>query len=154
MRLIRDMRLAGLLRFGRLTAVPLALLASVPLATLAGPGDSKSTPNGGEVSPITVRKPPLHTFPIQVDVNLVLLNVTVTDPYDRTVTGLEPSNFQVFDEKVEQQILSFSTEDAPIAVGLIFDSGGSMADKIQQSREAVLLFDPPSGNICRINQSR
>jgi Ca-activated chloride channel family protein len=70
----------------------------------------------------------------------VLLNVTVTDPYDRTVTGLEPGNFQVFDEKVEQQILSFSTEDAPIAVGLVFDSSGFMADKIQQSREAVLQF--------------
>jgi len=44
----------------------------------------------------------------------------------------------VFDEKVEQQILSFSTEDAPISVGLIFDSSGSMGDKIQKSKEAAL----------------
>jgi len=134
------MWLTGLLRFRRLTAVLLALLASVPLATLAGPGDSKSTANGGEVSPITVRKPSLHTFPIQVDVNLVLLNVTVTDPYDRTVTGLEQGNFQVFDDKVEQQIVSFSTEDAPISLGMIFDSSGSMANKIGKSKEAVAQF--------------
>ena len=134
------MWLIGRLRLGRLTAALSVLLACVPLAILAGPGDSKPPSNDREVSSVTVRKPPLHTLPIQVDVNLVLLNVTVTDPYDRTVTGLEQSNFQVFDEKVEQQIIAFSTEDAPIAVGLIFDSSGSMADKIQQSREAVLQF--------------
>jgi Ca-activated chloride channel family protein len=132
------MWLIGRLRLVRLEAALLVLLACVPRPILAGPEDSAS--NDREVSSITVRKPELHTLPIQVDVNLVLLNVTVTDPYDRTVTGLEPSNFQVFDEKVEQQIISFSTEDAPIAVGLVFDSSGSMADKIQQSREAVLQF--------------
>jgi len=43
-------------------------------------------------------------------------------PYDRIVTGLDEENFQVFDEKVEQKIVAFSTEDAPISVGLIFDS--------------------------------
>jgi Ca-activated chloride channel family protein len=70
----------------------------------------------------------------------VVVNVTVTDPFDRIVTGLEQSNFQVFDEKVEQKIEAFSTEDAPISVGLIFDSSGSMSDKIQKSKEAALQF--------------
>ncbi|HLY59176.1 MAG TPA: VWA domain-containing protein [Terriglobia bacterium] len=87
-----------------------------------------------------VRKSPLHVAPIQVDVNMVLLNVTVTDPWDRMVTGLEPGNFEVFDEKVEQHIASFSSEDMPISVGLIFDSSGSMSGKIQKSEEAVLQF--------------
>jgi Ca-activated chloride channel family protein len=73
-------------------------------------------------------------------VNLVVVNVTVTDPYDRIVTGLDEENCQVFDEKVEQKIVAFSTEDAPISVGLIFDSSGSMGDKIQKSKEAALQF--------------
>jgi Ca-activated chloride channel family protein len=41
---------------------------------------------------------------------------------------------------MERQIVSFSTEDTPISVGLIFDSSGSMSDKIQESREAVAQF--------------
>ena len=46
----------------------------------------------------------------------------------------------MFDEKVEQKIEAFSTEDAPISVGLVFDSSGSMSDKIQKSKEAALQF--------------
>ncbi len=89
---------------------------------------------------VTVKQGQIHATPIQVDVNLVQVNVTVTDPYDRIVTGLDQNNFQVFDEKVEQQIVNFSTEDAPISVGLIFDSSGSMGEKIQKSKEAAMQF--------------
>ena len=89
---------------------------------------------------ITVTRHPIHTTPIQVDVNLVVVNVTVTDPYDRIVTGLDQENFAVYDEKVSQRIVAFSTEDAPISVGMIFDSSGSMSDKIEKSKEAALQF--------------
>jgi Ca-activated chloride channel family protein len=93
-----------------------------------------------EASRVTLRKPEIQVPPLQVDVNMVVVNVTVTDPYDRIVTGLEQNNFQVFDDKVEQRIEAFSTEDAPISVGLIFDSSGSMGDKIQKSKEAAMRF--------------
>jgi len=108
------------------------------------PAADKQTPvkSAGDSGPsqVTVRKPDIHVAPFLVDVNLVVVNVTVTDPFDRIVTGLEQNNFQVFDEKVEQKIASFSTEDAPISVGLVFDSSGSMSDKIQKSKEAALQF--------------
>jgi len=93
-----------------------------------------------EDSRVTIQQLPIHPTPIQIDVNLVVVNVTVTDPYDRIVTGLDESNFQVYDDRVEQKIASFSTEDAPISVGLVFDSSGSMSDKIQKSKEAALQF--------------
>ncbi|HEV2418819.1 MAG TPA: VWA domain-containing protein, partial [Terriglobia bacterium] len=89
---------------------------------------------------IKVKQPALYTAPLQMTVNRVLVNITVTDPYDRIVTGLDQTNFQVYDDRVQQKILSFSTEDAPISVGLIFDSSGSMSDKIQKSKEAALQF--------------
>ncbi|MHB8653603.1 MAG: VWA domain-containing protein [Terriglobia bacterium] len=109
--------------------------------TLRVPADEKDAPaTSPDRTQITVRKAPIHTAPIQVDVNMVIVNVTVTDPYDRIVTGLDQDNFQVYDDKVEQKIASFSTEDAPISVGLIFDSSGSMSDKIQKSKEAALQF--------------
>ncbi len=115
------------------------------LSTLAHrvPADEKAVPPSTPEKPdtqVNVRKPPIHTAPIQIDVNMVIVNVTVTDPYDRIVTGLDQTNFQVYDEKVEQKIEAFSTEDAPISVGLIFDSSGSMSDKIQKSKEAALQF--------------
>src|SRR5260370_25951270 len=66
--------------------------------------------------------------PIQVDVSLVLVSVTVTDPYDRLVTGLGKENFRVFEDGTQQEIVDFSTEDVPISIGVIFDMSGSMSD--------------------------
>ena len=115
--------------------------AAAPAPPPAASPDNPSAPDkDAKGAEITVSRHPIHTTPIQVDVNLVVVNITVTDPYDRIVTGLEQTNFSVFDEKVEQKIVAFSTEDAPISVGLIFDSSGSMSDKIEKSKEAALQF--------------
>jgi len=50
---------------------------------------------------------------IQLNTNLVSLTVSVTDPYGRFVTGLGKEHFEVFDEKVKQQVSLFTDEDAP-----------------------------------------
>ena len=81
-----------------------------------------------------------HTKPIQVEVDVVLVNVTITDPMNRLVTGLEKENFSVLEGKVAQHIKYFSSEDAPISLGVIFDMSGSMMNKIEKSREAVVEF--------------
>jgi hypothetical protein len=77
---------------------------------------------------------------VHIDVNLALVNVTVTDPYDRVVTGLEPDNFRVFENNVEQEILYFSSEDVPVSIGVIFDLSGSMANKVGKAKEAAMQF--------------
>jgi Ca-activated chloride channel homolog len=77
---------------------------------------------------------------IKVDVDLTLVNVTVTDPLDRLVTGLEKENFRVFEDKNEQEILTVSSEDVPISIGLVFDMSGSMSDKVEKAREAAVQF--------------
>ncbi len=81
-----------------------------------------------------------HTKPYKVDVDLVLVPVTITDPMNRLVTGLEKDNFVVEDNGQRQEIRHFSSEDAPISLGVIFDMSGSMKDKIEKSREAVVDF--------------
>ncbi len=81
-----------------------------------------------------------HTKPVQVDVNLVLVNVTVTDDWNRIVTGLDKENFSVVEGSEVQEVKAFSTEDAPISLGVIFDMSGSMSDKIMKAREAVVEF--------------
>jgi Ca-activated chloride channel family protein len=77
---------------------------------------------------------------IRVDSNLVLIPVTVTDPMNRFVTGLEKENFKIFEDKKEQSITQFSAEDAPLSIGIIFDCSGSMGHKLEKSRLAVAQF--------------
>lgn len=78
--------------------------------------------------------------PIKVNVDLVLVPVTVTDPLDRIVTGLDRQDFEVLDGKQPQEIRHFSREDAPVSLGVILDSSGSMKGKIERAREAVMAF--------------
>jgi Ca-activated chloride channel family protein len=129
------------LRLGGGIALLLVCGLLLPTASRpAGDDNTRTPPADKPGAKVSVRRGAIHPAPIQVDVNMVVVNVTVTDPYDRIVTGLDETNFQVYDEKVEQKIVAFSTEDAPIAVGLIFDSSGSMGEKIQKSKEAALQF--------------
>ena len=81
-----------------------------------------------------------HTKPIKKEVDLVLVPVTITDPMNRLVTGLEKDNFLLTDNGKPQEIRHFSSEDAPISLGVIFDISGSMSDKIDKSRQAVVEF--------------
>jgi len=81
-----------------------------------------------------------HSPTIRSKVDLVLVPVTVTDPMNRLVTGLDKENFQVFEGKDQQEVRHFSSEDAPISLGVIFDMSGSMSTKIERAREAVMEF--------------
>ena len=78
--------------------------------------------------------------PMKVDVDLVLVPVTITDPMNRLVTGLEKENFSLTDNGQPQEIRHFSSEDAPVSLGVIFDISGSMSNKIDKSRDAVVEF--------------
>jgi Ca-activated chloride channel homolog len=77
---------------------------------------------------------------IRVETTLVLIPVSVNDPLNRPVTGLEKENFRIFDDKVEQKITAFAMEDEPVAVGLVFDTSGSMGEKLSRSRMAASEF--------------
>ncbi len=81
-----------------------------------------------------------HTRPMKVDVSLVLIPVTITDPLNRLVTGLDKENFEIYENKDQQELKSFSSEDAPVSIGVIFDMSGSMGSKIERAREAVIEF--------------
>jgi len=111
---------------------------------LAPGGAQTSPPNDPQVAIIPRMKPPEESASrradIRVDSTLVLIPVTVTDPMNRFVTGLDKENFKLFEDKAEQDISQFSSEDAPISVGVIFDCSGSMGSKLEKSRLAVAQF--------------
>jgi len=81
-----------------------------------------------------------HVRPLKVDVDLVLVPVTITDPLNRLVTGLEKGNFQLMEGSAAQEIRTFSSEDAPVSLGVIFDSSGSMSSKMDRAKDAVIEF--------------
>jgi Ca-activated chloride channel homolog len=77
---------------------------------------------------------------IVVDTTLVVIPVTVTDPTNRFVLGLDKKDFSIFEDGVEQKITHFSAEDAPLSVGILFDTSGSMDLKTDRSHGAVSEF--------------
>jgi Ca-activated chloride channel family protein len=57
---------------------------------------------------------------------LVVLHVRVTDRGGSDATGLTAGSFRILDEGQPQKIRFFESADAPITVGLVIDSSGSM----------------------------
>ena len=78
--------------------------------------------------------------PLKVDVDLVMVNATVTDSDNRLVTDLKADNFQLFESKIEQKIRYFSSEVAPVSIGIVFDMSHSMEKKLSFARDAAVKF--------------
>jgi Ca-activated chloride channel family protein len=91
-------------------------------------------PSGGQ-------RPSAEQMPaVRLGTTLVIVPVTVMDPYDRFVTGLRKEHFEIYDEKIKQEIAFFSEEDAPLSIGIVFDVSGSMREKIARARAALRRF--------------
>ena len=124
----------------------LAIIGAVFSSCLWAPDEKSPASDQNHVNIEPRSKPsekteaPLPKANIRVDTTVVLIPVTVTDPLNRFVTGLEKENFKIFEDKVEQKIQQFSSEDAPLSVGLVFDTSGSMGNKMERSRQAVAEF--------------
>jgi Ca-activated chloride channel family protein len=126
--------------------LPLAVVLCMPACTAWAQSDSIDevhvVPHAKGASTASIGVPPLgpRTEPMRVDVDLVLVPVTVTDALNRPVIDLPRQNFTLYEGGVAQPIRYFSNEDAPISVGLILDCSGSMKNKIEYEREAVAEF--------------
>jgi len=117
-------------------AVVGAGLATSHLAAQEGGAQATISPRPKQNEPAA----PLPKANIRADVNLVLIPVTVTDPLNRFVTGLDQDVFEISEDKVKQKIVSFGSEDAPLTVGIVFDTSGSMGAKLEKSRQSVAEF--------------
>lgn len=78
---------------------------------------------------------------IRVDSQLVTLNMSVIDRNtNRGVVGLNQSDFRLFENGTEQQILQFDSSSAPFDLLLVIDLSGSTRDKVKLIRAAALRF--------------
>jgi Ca-activated chloride channel family protein len=112
----------------------------VPPPVSANPANAEP---GGAEAPAATGPDALKARPgarIRMNVDLVLVPVTVTDPMNRLVTGLEKEDFQIFENGAQQKIKSFASEDAPVSIGIVFDLSGSMGSKLVRARESIVEF--------------
>jgi len=140
--------MSRLFRLTSLSAASLLLISACLLTGQAADKPSADTPPARDESNVTIvprvkhpdAAPDIPRGDIRVNSTLVLIPVTVTDPLNRVVTGLEREYFRVFEDKSEQKVTHFASEDAPLSVGVVFDISGSMGSKLDKSREAVSQF--------------
>ncbi|MDR0842851.1 MAG: VWA domain-containing protein [Acidobacteriota bacterium] len=90
---------------------------------------------GSDTSPA---KPPVF----RVSVQNVYIPVAVSDSLGRYVTGLKKEHFRVFEDKVEQDVIYFSQQEAPISAGIVLDVSASMKDNnnINKAKNAITRF--------------
>ena len=79
-------------------------------------------------------------FVISKTLNLVELPVTVRDRKGRFISGLEQSNFGVYEAGQRQDITLFRSEDIPVSAGLVVDHSGSMGSKRDEVMEGAQAF--------------
>ena len=73
-------------------------------------------------------------------VDVVSLNVTVTDQSRNFVTSLEQGDFVVFEDGVKQDVTYFNKAQLPVALSLLIDTSASMEDKLRLAQEAAIGF--------------
>lgn len=78
--------------------------------------------------------------PIRMDVNLVQLQVRVTDAAGHAVSGLKKSDFRLLVDDIPQEITVFESEDAPVTAGIVIDNSASMAKKREHVIAGALAF--------------
>ncbi len=127
--------------------VSVALGQDAPLDKVHVPPPAATTPGAAEPAgaeaPAVSGPDALKIRPgsrILLNVDMVLVPITVTDPMNRLVTGLEKEDFQVFENGGQQKISTFAAEDAPVSIGIVFDLSGSMNSKLIRARESILQF--------------
>ena len=83
---------------------------------------------------------PAQAPAFRAGVDVVSLNVTVTDRAGRFVTDLEQVSFQVYEDGVQQEINFFTKTQLPIALALLIDTSASMDEKMSTAQEAAIGF--------------
>jgi Ca-activated chloride channel family protein len=77
---------------------------------------------------------------IRLDIKMVMIPTNVTDQHDQPILKLHKEDFRLFEDSTEQKIESFSIDEAPVSLGIVFDASGSMRNKIDKSFKAVEQF--------------
>lgn len=112
------------------------LLSAICLMLVAIGGSPLSIPRGLSAPSVATDE----TDDIKIDTHLVTLTVAVLDRGGQPIAGLTREQFEIYEDKIRQEIEFFSERDDPASIGIVFDLSSSMHPKLDQAREAVELF--------------
>ena len=121
-------------------AIPLVLAGTQQPTAPAPPPDTQPAtqppaPPATQTPPATPQQPSFR-----VGVDIVSLNVTVTDTSQKYVTDLEQDDFQVYEDGVKQDVTLFNRTNLPIALALLVDTSASMETRLPIAQEAAAGF--------------
>lgn len=123
------MRTACLLFAGLLVAADVraqALLHDAPAASAVPAGAAAAVPGATAV--------------FRSSVDLVALNVVVTDRASKFITGLKQTDFAVFEDGVQQDVSFFAASSVPLDLAILLDTSASMTDKMREVQQAAVGF--------------
>ena len=104
------------------------------------PQDDRKKPVKPELASKSPQENPQKDYKIGVNVDLVVVHTSVVDKSGQFVSGLKKDGFKVFEDGVNQNIVSFSQEDVPVSLGIVVDTSGSMRNKFDNVIKAALAF--------------
>ncbi len=117
-------------RHGRWILTLAVVVAAVEIPT--GQAQTAQPPSPGQAAqPQT---------PFRAGVDLVSLNVTVSDGGGKYITDLAASDFNVFEDGVKQDVTFFTRTNLPIALAVLMDTSASMDSKLPTAQEAAIGF--------------
>ena len=117
---------------------PPAQPAPAPAGQQPAPPPPPSRPAAQEPAPAS--QPSIQRPSFRSGVDVVSLNVTVTDQSRQFVTSLEQGDFVVYEDGVKQDLTYFNRAQLPIALSLLIDTSASMEDKLRLAQEAAIGF--------------
>ena len=124
--------LSGTLRFATLAALIGASIVLRPTATQVAAQTPQTAPSD--------QAAPRQAPSFRAGVDVVSLNVTVTDGTSRYLTDLQDADFSVFEDGVKQEVTLFSRTNLPIALAVLLDTSASMETKLPVAQEAAVGF--------------
>jgi Ca-activated chloride channel family protein len=124
----------------RATLAAIACCAALPLALSGQQPTSSPAPQATSPAAGAPQQPPTLQPSFRAGVDLVSLNVTVTDPTQKYVVDLDQDNFQVYEDGVKQDITVFNRTNLPIALALLVDTSASMESRLPIAQEAAIGF--------------
>lgn len=95
---------------------------------------------GDDEGIVTAPRQALPATTFRAGVDLVALNVIVTDANQNFVNGLEQGNFAVFEDGIRQEVSFFAAGEVPLDLAILLDTSASMADRMSTAQQAAIGF--------------
>lgn len=105
--------------------------------------DDSATRFENSDTPVSAAAPPATDAPgptFRAAIDLVALNVVVTDGQHHFLSGLTADKFAVFEDGVRQDLSFFAAGEVPLDLAILLDTSASMTDKLSTAQQAAIGF--------------